>query len=362
MDAKERQLTPEQAITLWKSSMLSVKEDYEQECEVLKVDGICFGTLGNFSASIGKAKSKKTFNVSAMVAAAISGKRVLNYTTSFPPDKGRILYVDTEQSSYHCQKVMRRILRLADLSPDEDCARLQFLALRKFTPEERMAIIETAIYNTEGLGFVVIDGVRDLLYDINASAEATSAISKLMKWTEERQIHLHTILHQNKSDENARGHIGTELNNKAETVMQVEKDKTDAAVSSVEAVHIRSMDFAPFAFRINDEALPELVEDYVPATSSVGRPKKAPFDPAKDIPAVIHEKVLDIVFSSGGPIGKYADFQKALVEAYRSVGCQMNANKAVDCIRFFKESGMVTNGVNGYFRNAPKIDDGNKPF
>lgn len=46
-----------------------------------------------------------------------------------------------------------------------------------------------------------------------------------MQWTDDRQIHIHTILHQNKNDENARGHIGTELNNKAETVMQVEVDK-----------------------------------------------------------------------------------------------------------------------------------------
>ena len=44
-----------------------------------------------------------------------------------------------------------------------------------------------------------------------------------MQWTDDRQIHIHTILHQNKGDENARGHIGTELNNKAETVLLVEK-------------------------------------------------------------------------------------------------------------------------------------------
>ena len=48
-----------------------------------------------------------------------------------------------------------------------------------------------------------------------------------MQWTDDRQIHIHTILHQNKGDENARGHIGTELNNKAETVLLVEKDKSN---------------------------------------------------------------------------------------------------------------------------------------
>ena len=36
---------------------------------------------------------------------------------------------------------------------------------------------------------------------------------------------IHTILHQNKGEEHARGHIGTELSNKAETVLQVEKDE-----------------------------------------------------------------------------------------------------------------------------------------
>ena len=90
------------------------------------------------------------------------------------------------------------------------------------------------------------------------------------------QIHIHTILHQNKNDEHARGHIGTELNNKAESIMQVEVNKEDKSISIVEAVHIRDKEFEPFAFRINEEALPELVESYAPKEKKVGRPKKEP--------------------------------------------------------------------------------------
>lgn len=94
---------------------------------------------------------------------------------------------------------------------------------------------------------------------------------------------IHTILHQNKGDENARGHIGTELSNKAETILQVEKDKADSNISKAfKAVHIRAMDFKPFAFRINEQALPEIVEDYVVEESKPGRPPKEPFDPYKD--------------------------------------------------------------------------------
>ena len=51
------------------------------------MQGSVIGTLGNFSASIGKAKSKKTFNVSAIVAAALKNGTVLNYTAELPENK-----------------------------------------------------------------------------------------------------------------------------------------------------------------------------------------------------------------------------------------------------------------------------------
>ena len=222
------------------------------------MQGSVIGTLGNFSASIGKAKSKKTFNVSAIVAASLKNGTVLRYVAELPENKRKVLYVDTEQSHYHCLKVMKRILRLAGLPDDRDNEHLEFLALRKYTPEQRIRIVEQAIYNTPDIGLVIIDGIRDMVYDINSPGESTRIISKLMQWTDDRQIHIHTILHQNKGDENARGHIGTELNNKAETVLLVEKDKSNGDISNVSAMHIRAMDFEPFAFRINDNALPEL--------------------------------------------------------------------------------------------------------
>ena len=50
---------------------VSVTNNYEEAPAVLMVDDAVIGTLGNFSASIGKAKSKKTFNVSAIAASAL---------------------------------------------------------------------------------------------------------------------------------------------------------------------------------------------------------------------------------------------------------------------------------------------------
>ncbi len=57
-----------------------------------------------------------------------------------------------------------------------------------------------------------------------------------------------------------RGHIGTEMNNKAETVLVITKSTTNPDISEVKAMHIREKEFKPFAFTVNEEGLPEIVE------------------------------------------------------------------------------------------------------
>lgn len=165
--------TIEELTTCIEESKVSVTGAYEQASVVLMVDDAVIGTLGNFSASIGKAKSKKTFNVSALVASALCNDTVLQYRASFPEDKRKILYIDTEQGQSHCQKVLKRILLMADLPSDKDVDNLIMLGLRKYSPEMRVAIVEQAINSISELGLVVIDGIRDFVYDINSPIEAT---------------------------------------------------------------------------------------------------------------------------------------------------------------------------------------------
>ena len=106
--------------SLLKYIRLSVTEKYEFPQEIVQIDGVTVATIGNFSASTGKPKSKKTFNVSAIVASALSGKEILKYKADLPACKNRILYIDTEQSKCHCHKVLHRILKLAGLPTDQE--------------------------------------------------------------------------------------------------------------------------------------------------------------------------------------------------------------------------------------------------
>ena len=333
---------------LWQASRLTLTGEYVVAPEILRVHGSAIGTLGNFSASIGKAKSKKTFNVSAIVAAALKNGVVLQYDAELPENKRKILYVDTEQSPYHCQKVMKRIVRMAGLPLNEEPQHLEFLTLRRHTPDNRIAIVEEAIYHTENLGLVIIDGIRDMVYDINSPSESTKIISKLMQWTDERQIHIHTILHQNKADENARGHIGTELNNKAETVLEIAKDKLDGNISTVHAIHIRAMDFQPFAFRINEDALPELVDEY---HFDKQKDKSKFFDYA-ELTDEQHKQALEATFSEVPQVG-YSDLMKALKSGYMTIGCVYGENKLVKLKTFLENKRMIVKDANRKYKFNP---------
>lgn len=162
------EITREKFPIIWQAVRINATDYYDTPPEMLNVNGSTIGTLGNFSASTGKAKSKKTFNLSAIVAAAISGNTVLRYKATLPEGKRNVLYIDTEQSSFHCHKVLERILKLAGLPEHKECPMLEFIMLREFSPKARKEIIDIALSMKEGLGLVIIDGIRDLMYDINS--------------------------------------------------------------------------------------------------------------------------------------------------------------------------------------------------
>lgn len=88
----------------------------------------------------------------------------MNYRAHLPEGKQRILYVDTEQSRFHCRSVLERILRLAGLPTTTDPENLDFFCLREYSPSVRIEVIDYALRQQKGYGLVIIDGIRDLMH------------------------------------------------------------------------------------------------------------------------------------------------------------------------------------------------------
>lgn len=226
----------------------------------LKIDNAIIGTLGNILSIIGKAKSRKSFFIGMAVSASVAKENVISVLTNeLPHSQRNVLYFDTEQGKYHVQKALKRICTITGVSEPTN---LNTYGLRALNPIERAELIEYAIYNTPNLGIVFIDGIKDLITSINDEEQATMIVSKLMKWSEEKNILIVTVLHQNKGDNNARGHIGTELNNKAETVLSVSKSTENEMVSIVQAEMCRNIEPESFAFEIDQNGIP-YISDYV---------------------------------------------------------------------------------------------------
>jgi hypothetical protein len=299
---------------------------------ISKSESTNIATLGNFTAIIGKAKSKKTFLISMAIAAAVKGEPIMEkFKPLLPKGRGRVLFFDTEQSKYHVQKVIRRICRLSELNKPEN---LDCYGLRPMETEKRIELIEHALDTIPNIGLVVIDGIRDLVMDINDPKESTKIVNKLMQWTDTKGIHIMTVLHQNKGDNNARGHLGTEINNKAETIISVTKDTGDPDMSIVEAEYSRDKEFTPFAFRIGMDGLPSVIHDWIPPKD--GKKGISHTNYSKEA----HELRLKEVFKRT-PSFKYSDLWRAIKIQFSSFGVNISDNKAKDFVTYYKGEGMV---------------------
>ena len=132
---------------------------------IFSFNGIPVFTKKSLSTIIAKAKAGKT-TVTAWVVAQMLNEGV------------KILWMDTEQGLYYSSRTQHWVLSIAGLTLSEN---LDFFDLKTFPPNERIEII-IALLQAKKYDLLVLDGVRDLVFDINKPEEATIITSHLMKW------------------------------------------------------------------------------------------------------------------------------------------------------------------------------------
>lgn len=210
-------------------------------------------TLGNFSAVIGKAKSKKTIFLT-MVSSVIINNRLFDakFKVLLPDNKRAMVYFDTEQGDYDVYSTAKRIAAMAGRYTN-----FEMFQLREFEPRQRCEMIDKYLQDNPQVGFVVIDGIADLGVAVNDEEEATRVTSLLMRWTKQYNIHIVNVIHQNKMNDFATGHLGSYIMKKAEIILSVTKDAENKARSEVRCDMSRGPDFEPFSFIINEQGIPE---------------------------------------------------------------------------------------------------------
>ena len=139
----------------------------------------------------------------------------------------------------------------------------------------------------------------------------------------------------NKGDNNARGHVGTELMNKSLTVLGVNKLEKNEDYSTIEPIATRDREFKPIVFGIDEEGLPYILSDNdaTALKTETGREKaKEPTDWDNEQ----HAGILERMFTKE-PQMKYGDFVLAVQNAYGNIG----EKKAQRFVAHFKSEGLV---------------------
>ena len=203
-------------------------------------------------AITGKAKSGKTF-VTSMLMACCQVSDVLSFHRE-PESPLRLLWYDTEQSDESTQDILRnRVMRMADGGGKL----FDIFNVRGVAWKERRKLLCEAVTRCKP-DLVIVDGIRDLVNDINDGVLAQEVVEELMHLATSQKCCIVCVLHQNKSgeDRNLRGWIGTELMNKAFEVYSCEK-LMPQRIFSLEQTLTRKYDIErTMYFEVGDDGLP----------------------------------------------------------------------------------------------------------
>ena len=261
-------------------------------------DELCFPRR-ELVAFTGRAKSGKTFVISILMTLCVTReiltfKRIVGTNTDlsdntdnkFPNSQIldneesvssvksvvekeqplRVLWYDTEQSDNSTQDILvNRIIPLfhRQMGPDEPFPEHMFdiFNVRNVDRANREAYFLEAIEHYRP-DLVILDGIRDLVSDINDGTVAQDMMEKLMKTAQAFNCCIVCVLHQNKSGDSRdpRGWLGTELLNKAYDVFATEKFLPQR-IFKLEQLYTRKYDIEQcLYFTVDDEGLPCVTE------------------------------------------------------------------------------------------------------
>jgi len=220
---------------------------------------IPIGTYGNFSFVQAPPKTKKTFFISLLASAYLSG------TNHFAGDikghrNGRcLIHFDTEQGKWHCQRVFKRVI---DMNTNVEPGCYHTYGLRTISYKRRIEFIHHCLKSKiNNVGLVIIDGIADLVSDVNNLEESNACIQKIMEWSAVFNVHIITVIHSNFGSDKPTGHLGSFLEKKTETQIQLEANTVNKEWVTVKCRRSRGYSFETFSFKVNEIGLPCIVDN-----------------------------------------------------------------------------------------------------
>lgn len=306
---------------------------------LIEIGGEMVLSAGNILTVIGKAKAGKSSGLTLLIAQVV---------LSCAPGQ-KIYWIDTEQSTYHVYKIVERITTITGMTKDALNDLFEVYALRPYSVPERQQIVKKIAENFKENDLVIVDGARDLLSDINNPGDANEVLNLFMKITDEKKVGLVTVLHQNKNDQNARGHLGSELTNKSETVIEILPSSQNEEIVLIEPNQCRNKPFSKVAFRWNDNGIPVFVDPPVVTKNGKITPSAMPVD--------WHRGIVGRIFNLQAEIRK-TELSVKIQNELEGYGMSIGIHKAANFIEYYEKNNLIAYRMDGrkskvYFMKGP---------
>ena len=220
---------------------------------------IPIGTYGNFSFVQAPPKTMKTFFISLLASVYLGGSNKFGGDLKGHRDNKCLIHFDTEQGKFHAQRVFRRVV---DMNGGNDVGCYHTFGLRTVGFRHRVEFIEYYLkekIEKDNVGLVVIDGIADLVSDVNDLEQSNNVVQKIMEWSQKFSCHIITVIHSNFGSDKPTGHLGSLLEKKTETQIQLETNTVNKDWITVKCKRSRGYAFDTFSFKVNNVGLPEII-------------------------------------------------------------------------------------------------------
>jgi hypothetical protein len=216
--------------------------------------GVVIATPGNLAAITAQAKVGKSALMQAFTAATMNDSEDIDTlgVKGFNKEGFGVIYFDTEQSKDDFWRAIDRAKRRA--TTPEIPAWFSSYAIGDLNChiQRRALAIRMADAQAQfgGIHSVIIDGVADMVLDVNDAEECNHFVAELFNLATTYDCSIICVIHKNPGSDKTRGHLGSQIERKAETNLTLEKEDDQTVVFSLKQrrAPIYKQDGARFAW------------------------------------------------------------------------------------------------------------------
>lgn len=193
----------------------------------------------------GQKKAGKSAAGLALIVAAIKGEFI-----GITPSRQNlaVLWIDTEQDKNTLRQKAKAVLSMAGRETMPET--LKIVTLRGYgSPADALAATLQAIVENAA-DFVFLDGVVDLCQAFNDEEKSRAVVRQLEAHAEKYGAAILGLIHTNKYNDEARGHLGAIMQQKSAEIYQVNKEGNAAQVTQPFS---RFAPVPPFSFTFADD-------------------------------------------------------------------------------------------------------------